>query len=898
MEPARILVLDRGETLAEMIDEVVAASTLAGSDVIRWTKVSDALAAIDDLLPLDVLVAGPSLGTRAGVTRLQKIRDAHPGLPMVLSFGSTPKVALRDVVRIGALDFLAGDVEEDELGQAIERAVDLGRRAAPAAVAIEPSGPEVGRVFTVASATGGCGKTFFATNLAYFLARSTGKRACIIDLDLQFGEVSTALRLRPRYTIYDALHREAGDDLQFEDDLDEFLIEHETGVFVLPAPKDPAEADQISPADVARAVDAIRARFDFVIIDTPGQLNEVVLAAFDLSEKLYVMVTLDLPSVRNMSVFLSTLEKLKMPAEDIRLILNKAESDVGLEISEVEKVLPAGFAATLPYAKEVHRSINLGMPVLAASPETQVSRLLAASLVELLPEEQRAAFRGARLRPQAMVQARGQGGRTLMKLSDRLAAAKQAEADAAAADTAAQSSGPRRRTRREAPTAEAAAATKNWQESKRKVRQLVLQELGPRMVDLHGAALTAEVRSALDRCVKREDVSISPAERRKFVQELIQDTLGYGPLDPLLQDQSVSEIMCNAHDDIWVERAGQLHPTDAAFANPEQYRQVIEKIVSAVGRRIDESSPMVDARLPDGSRVNAILPPLAIHGAVLTIRKFAADPLQAKDLVSMGTFTLDAVTVLEACVRGKLNVLVSGGTGTGKTTNLNVLSSFIPAGERIITIEDSAELQLQQPHTISLEARPPNAEGSGEVRIRDLVKNSLRMRPDRIVVGEVRGAEALDMLQAMNTGHEGSMTTVHANSPRDALSRIETMVFMAGYDLPIWAIREQIASAIDVIIHLERLPDGRRVVAAVTEVQGLEGDTILLQDVFLYQVSPGQERGTGRLEATGLRPQFLDRLTDAGIQVPASSFRPSPRPAAVTKATKKAATATRRGKGT
>jgi pilus assembly protein CpaF len=378
-------------------------------------------------------------------------------------------------------------------------------------------------------------------------------------------------------------------------------------------------------------------------------------------------------------------------------------------------------------------------------------------------------------------------------------------------------------------------------------------------------------------------VKVSPLERRKFVQEVIQDTLGYGPLDPLLQDASITEIMCNAFDDIWVERAGRIEPIEASFNDDSHYRQVITKIVSAVGRRVDEGSPMVDARLPDGSRVNAIIPPLAIHGSVLTIRKFAADPYTVKDLINFGTFTLDLAVVMEACVRGKLNILVSGGTGTGKTTNLNVLSSFVPEGERIITIEDSAELQLQQPHVINLEARPPNAEGAGEVRIRDLVRNALRMRPDRIIVGEVRGAECLDMLQAMNTGHEGSMTTVHSNSPRDALSRLETMVLMSGFDLPVRAIREQIMSAINVIMHLDRLPDGRRVVTHVTELQGMEGDTILMQELYRLRQWTGPD-GTSRAELapTGLRPKFMDKLAVAGVEVPAKVFRAERTPPAVT----------------
>jgi len=443
-----------------------------------------------------------------------------------------------------------------------------------------------------------------------------------------------------------------------------------------------------------------------------------------------------------------------------------------------------------------------------------------------------------------------------MRLSDRLAAAEhvdEPEVEAAPSRTKA----PRRR-----------QATV-WDDSKRKVRQLVLTELGAKASSLSGEALAAEVRTMLDEIVQREELNISPNDRRTFVTEVISDTLGYGPLDPLLQDASITEIMCNAHDDIWIERLGRLHRVETAFADEAQYRWVIEKIAGSVGRRVDEGSPMVDARLPDGSRVNAVLPPLAVHAPALTIRKFAADPLRVQDLINLGTMSMDMALVLEACVRGRLNVVLSGGTGTGKTTALNVLSGFIPEDERIITIEDTAELQLQQPHVVSLESRPANTEGAGEISIRDLVRNALRMRPNRIIVGECRGAEALDMLQAMNTGHEGSLTTVHANSPRDALRRFETMVLMAGHELPMRAIREQLASAIDVIIQLQRHPDGHRVVSEVTEVQGLEGDVVLLQELFALH--------GGSLAPTGLRPRFLDRLQAEGIDVPARAFQPRER---------------------
>ncbi len=458
-----------------------------------------------------------------------------------------------------------------------------------------------------------------------------------------------------------------------------------------------------------------------------------------------------------------------------------------------------------------------------------------------------------------------------MKLSERIAAkdTEQAPADEEKASA--------RSTRTSKGTKAKGRARGTWGDAKRKVRELVLTELGPKLTGpkaLTGGKLEKEVRSSLDKMLKREDVKISPIERQRFVAEVISDTLGYGPLDAPLADPGVTEIMCNSHEEIFIEREGVIEETDLAFADEDQYRQVIDKIVSAVGRRVDESSPMVDARLPNGSRVNAIIPPLALRGAVLTIRKFAEDPYTAKDLVNLGAFPIEFVHVMDACVRGKLNVLISGGTGTGKTTLLNVLSSFIPERERILTIEDAAELQLQQPHVVNLESRPANAEGMGQVGIRDLVRNALRMRPDRIVVGEVRGAEALDMLQAMNTGHEGSLTTVHANGPRDALSRLETMVLMAGFDLPVRAIREQITSAIDVIIQLDRMTDGSRKVTSVQEVQGLEGDTILLQEVFRFRSKLSQDgRQLGLLEPTGLRPKFIERLTDAGVEVPAVMFR-------------------------
>jgi pilus assembly protein CpaF len=447
-----------------------------------------------------------------------------------------------------------------------------------------------------------------------------------------------------------------------------------------------------------------------------------------------------------------------------------------------------------------------------------------------------------------------------MSLADRLA---QVRRERDAAEAAPTSAGAKPKTR---------VPSDPFADLKRKVHQQLVDTLGPKLYDsrMTETELEQRVRRSLQEVLALEDAPLTTADRARVTQEIADDILGYGPLEPYLRDPELTEVMVNTYDTIWIERNGLLHKTDARFADETHLRRVIDKIVGRIGRRVDEASPMVDARLPDGSRVNAVIPPLAIDGAYLTIRRFSADPYTSDDLVGFGTMTRSVSDFLAKCVKGDLNILVSGGTGAGKTTTLNVLSSFIPAGERIVTIEDAAELQLHQDHVLRLESRPPNIEGKGAVTIRDLVRNSLRMRPDRIVVGEIRDAAALDMLQAMNTGHDGSICTVHSNSPRDTLSRVETMVLMAGFDLPVRAIREQIASAIDLIVHQSRFKDGSRHVTKITEVVGMEGDTITLQDIFAFDYAAGyDEEGhpLGRLKTTGLRPKFLDKIAAAGVKV-------------------------------
>jgi len=407
---------------------------------------------------------------------------------------------------------------------------------------------------------------------------------------------------------------------------------------------------------------------------------------------------------------------------------------------------------------------------------------------------------------------------------------------------------------------------------RQKMHQFVIQEMGPLLYDqrVSDTEMRREVHEQLHRALTQERTALSATERAELVQDVTDDVLGYGPIDRFFNDPTITEVMCNGPHMIYIERAGKLEQADVRFVDTTHLRRIIDKIVSQVGRRVDEANPMVDARLPDGSRVNAVVHPLAIGGPFLTIRKFAADPFSVEDLIEFGSLTGQAAHFLDACVRGRLNVVVSGGTGTGKTTLLNVLSSFIPSDERIVTVEDAKELQLGQEHVLPLEARPPNIEGRGEVKIRDLVRNALRMRPDRIVVGEVRGAEALDMLQAMNTGHDGSMTTVHSNSPRDTLSRVETMTLMAGMDLPIRAVREQMASALDIVVHVSRLRDGTRRVSHISEIMGMEGDVIVLQDLYVFDYGMGiddEGRFLGHLKSTGIRPAFSDRLTDQGIKL-------------------------------
>lgn len=408
---------------------------------------------------------------------------------------------------------------------------------------------------------------------------------------------------------------------------------------------------------------------------------------------------------------------------------------------------------------------------------------------------------------------------------------------------------------------------------KTRVQNKLLAEIDPSMDVTRTDEVRRTIQGLFEQILAEENIVLSRPERARLFEQIAAEILGFGPLQSLLEDDTITEIMVNGPKNIYIERKGKIHRVPITFESNDHVMRIIDRIVAPLGRRIDESSPYVDARLPDGSRVNAVIPPISLVGPVLTIRKFSKNPITVDQMIQFGSLSAESVQFLKACVEARLNIIISGGTGSGKTTLLNVLSSFIPSDERILTIENAAELQLRQEHVVTLESRPPNIEGRGEITIRDLVINALRMRPERIIVGECRGGETLDMLQAMNTGHDGSMTTAHANSPRDALARIETMCLMAGMDLPVRAIREQVASAVDVIVQQERMRDGTRKVTTIAEVSGMEGEVITMTDIFLFEPS-GTENGRiiGRLRPTGLRPKFMDKIEAAGIQLPPSIF--------------------------
>ena len=597
----------------------------------------------------------------------------------------------------------------------------------------------------------------------------------------------------------------------------------------------------------------LRSRFDFVLVDTPPAFSPEVIASVDASSHLLMVGMLDALSLKDTKIGLETLGEMGYDPRAITLVLNRADSSVGITPLDVEQLLGRAPDVLVGSDRAIPRALTSGQPIVVAEPKSKAARSYAALAERYLAVPTTPGGRRQRQRAAAAAAAEGE---LTMELHERIA-----NSPVGPAILAANGNGN-------------GSAPDPFAELKNRIHLALVSELGPRLFDVEdGSAVRERVESEIAEQLALE-AALSHDDRARIAAEIADDIFGYGPLERLLSDPTISEIMVNGPRDIWIERAGLLSPTTLTFSDSSHLRRIITKMVGQIGRRIDESSPLVDARLPDGSRVNAIIPPLSLSGPLLTIRKFAQNRFHMAELIEIGTLSEDAASFLESCIKAQLNILISGGTGSGKTTFLNALSETVPDSDRIVTIEDAAELQLNQRHVLRLESRPKNIEGEGEITIRDLVRNALRMRPDRIIVGEVRGAEALDMLQAMNTGHEGSLSTVHANAPRDALNRLETMVLMAGYELPLRAIRSHVSSALDLVIQLDRLDDGSRRVVEISEVQRMEGEVITLQKLFEFKIDrfDAERRIVGRLHPTGLRPGFLGKFERHGIELPLSTF--------------------------
>ena len=672
----------------------------------------------------------------------------------------------------------------------------------------------------------------------------------LVDLDLQFGDVGLALGLEPTKTIYDLAT--SGGTLD-GDKVESFLARHPSGARALLAPLRPDQAAAITTAFLREVFEILRSRFDFVLVDTPPAFSPEVIASVDASSHLLMVGMLDALSLKDTKIGLETLGEMGYDPRAITLVLNRADSSVGITPLDVEQLLGRAPDVLVGSDRAIPRALTNGQPIVVAEPKSKAARSYAALAERYLAVPLDSGGRRQRQRAAAAAAAEGE---LTMELHERIA-----NSPVGPAIMAANGNGN-------------GSAPDPFAELKNRIHLALVSELGPRLFDVEdGSAVRERVESEIAEQLALE-AALSRDDRARIAAEIADDIFGYGPLERLLSDPTISEIMVNGPRDIWIERGGLLSPTTLTFSDSSHLRRIITKMVGQIGRRIDESSPLVDARLPDGSRVNAIIPPLSLSGPLLTIRKFAQNRFHMAELVEIGTLSEDAASFLESCIKAQLNILISGGTGSGKTTFLNALSETVPDSDRIVTIEDAAELQLNQRHVLRLESRPKNIEGEGEITIRDLVRNALRMRPDRIIVGEVRGAEALDMLQAMNTGHEGSLSTVHANAPRDALNRLETMVLMAGYELPLRAIRSHVSSALDLVIQLDRLDDGSRRVVEISEVQRMEGEVITLQKLFEFKIDrfDAERRIVGRLHPTGLRPGFLGKFERHGIELPLSTF--------------------------
>jgi septum site-determining protein MinD len=710
------------------------------------------------------------------------------------------------------------------------------------------------RIISVFGTKGGVGKTMIATNLAVALSQ-LGRHVALLDLDLQFGgDVAKMLNLKPKQTVFSLIPRLSQVDKI--ETLREYMAHHTSGLDILPAVTRPREIPEITSERLDTVLSCLKPDYEFIIIDAGSFFSDPLIYLFDNSNLILLVATPDVLSVYQTEWSIDTMETLHFPLNMVKLVLNRSESRGGVRWEEVREALRCEVIAHLPSeGRTCGMAVNRGVPFVIDSPRTRIAEAMRKLAEVLITEE--GLYIEKLERPQVTeeptreIQFWEQYG-----LAEPVLALQEDQTDEIIL-------------------------------LKQAVHQRLIDELDLKKLDVVSVTRDREkarqLREKTERAIstiiaeKAEGLISSYEVRKELVKEIADEALGLGPLEDLLRDPDITEVMVNNKDQIYVERAGKIQLTNKKFISNAQVRAVIERIVAPLGRRIDESVPMVDARLPDGSRVNAIIPPLSLKGPTLTIRKFSRERYTIQDLIKFNTLTTEMAEFLKACVLLRKNMIISGGTGSGKTTLLNALSQGIPDTERIITIEDAAEVKLRQTHWISLESRMPNVEGKGGISIRDLFRNSLRMRPDRIVIGECRGNETPDMLQAMNTGHDGSLTTIHANSTHHVLTRLDTMVLMSGIELPMRAIREQTAGAINIIVHTARLSDGSRKVICITELLGLQKGSIEIEmkDIFLFKQTgiDKESKVLGEFKATGFTPTFVTDMHIKGIQLPPSIFK-------------------------
>lgn len=712
------------------------------------------------------------------------------------------------------------------------------------------------KTIVIFSTKGGVGKTLIASNLAVSLARDQMKRVCLIDFDLQVvGDMARMLDFKPQKAIVDLINflKKQPAGIKKED----FLVKNSLGIDFLAGVLRPQQCPHLEPDKLKEVFSLLEKDYDYIIVDAGKSFSDCLVSLLNQANLILLVVTPDILSVYQTKWALDTLQFLHFPLSMVKIVLNRSESASSISWQEIRVSLPVDIIAHIPSeGKAVGQALNQAIPVVIDSPRTKIALSLKKFAQDLVSSEnlfiEHKEIDQLRLKEMVLEQPRSfwqtQG------LTEALVE----------------------------PTA--AEEVDEIAILKRRIHSRLIEELNLKRMDLKvfsDAKKTKELRNKAEMMVANfltEEAGslISSSEvRRKLVKEILDEALGLGPLEDLLADPSITDIMVNNKDEVFIERSGKIELTSKKFISNEQVKTIIERIIAPIGRRIDESVPMVDARLPDGSRVNAIIPPLSLTGPSLTIRKFRKERFKIEELIALKTLSSQMSDFIKACVVSRKNTIVSGGTGSGKTTILNVLSGFIPNNERIITLEDAAELRLHQEHWLRLESRPPNIEGKGAITIRELFRNTLRMRPDRIIIGECRGIETLDMLQAMNTGHDGSMTTIHANSTQDVLTRLDSMILMAGVELPIRAIREMIASAVDVIVHTARLSDGTRKVTQITEIAGMKDELhIDLRDIFVFkQVGIDSEgRVLGNFQATGYIPSFIEDIKVKGIILPEGIF--------------------------